>query len=165
MLKLNETVLYGTTGCCIVDRIEDKRLGKEIKKYYVLKPIAQSTSTVFVPLDNERLLSKIRRLLSADEISTMIKCVINEPDIWLENDNERKLKFGEIISSGDRKACLVLIRSLRNRQNELSQKGKRLHISDERAMKEAQRLISDEFAFVLGLKPEEVGTLLKEKIG
>ena len=160
MLTLNEKVMYGTTGVCVVDSIQDKKIGKETRRYYVLKPVAQSSSTVFVPADNEKLLSKVRRVLSAEEIRTIISALHDEPDIWLDNDAERKIKFGEIISSGDRKACLVLLRTLHNRQDYLSGKGKRLHIADERAMKEAQRLIHDEFSVALQIKPEEVGAFI-----
>lgn len=164
MLALNQMVMYGTTGVCVVDSIQNKKIGKETKQYYVLKPVAQSSSTVFVPADNEKLLSKARRVISADEIKVIINDMRDEADIWLDNDAERKLKFGEIISSGDRKACLVLLRTLINRQEYLSGKGKRLHIADERALKEAQRLIHDEFSVALNIKPEEVGTFIRSEL-
>lgn len=164
MLVLNEMVMYGTTGVCVVDSIQDKKIGKETKRYYVLKPVAQSSSTVFVPADNEKLLSKARRVISADEVTVIINEMRDEPDIWMDNDAERKLKFGEIISSGDRKACLILLRTLINRQEYLSGSGKRLHIADERALKEAQRLIHDEFSVALNIKPDEVATFIRSKL-
>lgn len=161
VLKLNEKVMYGTTGVCVVQSVEDKRIGKEIKKYYVLKPVSQTSSTVYIPADNEKLLSKVRRVLSVEEIKTMLSSLSDEPDIWTDNDNERREKFSEIITSGDRKACLVLVRTLHNRQSALSGTGKRLHIADERALKEAQRLIQDEFSVVLNIQPCEVGAYIK----
>ena len=157
MLKLNEKVMYGTTGVCVVQSIEDKRIGRETKRYYVLKPVSQASSTVFLPADNEKLLQKVRNVLSADEVRAM-------PDVWVDNDAERKLRFGEIISSGDRKACLVLLRTLHNRQSELSTKGKRLHIADERALKEAQRLIHDEFSVALNMDIREVEEFIKAEL-
>lgn len=163
VLKLNEKVMYGTTGVCVVQSVEDKRIGKEIKKYYVLKPVSQTSSTVYIPLDNEKLLSKVRRVLSAEEIKSMLCSLSKEPDIWSDNDSERREKFSEIICSGDRKACLVLVRTLHNRQNLLSGTGKRLHIADERALKEAQRLIQDEFSVVLNIQPNEVGDYIKSE--
>ena len=148
MLKLKEKVMYGTTGVCIVESVEQKKIGREVKDYYVLKPVSQATSTVFLPADNEKLLAKVRNVLTADEV----KEISSLEDIWVENDAERRLKFNEIISSGDRKVCLVLLRTLHHRQAELSTKGKRLHIADERALKEAQRLIHDEFSIALDMK-------------
>ncbi len=164
MLKLNEKVMYGTTGVCVVDSVEDKRIGKEIKKYYVLKPVSQTSSTVYIPLDSEKLLSKVRCILSVEEIKSILSSLSDEPDIWTDNDNERREKFSEIISSGDRKACLILVRTLHNRQNFLSGTGKRLHIADERALKEAERLIHDEFSVSLSIKPEEVKAFIQSQL-
>ncbi len=156
MLNLKDTVLYGTTGVCTVESIEEKKIGKVTRQYYVLKPVNQAASTVFVPADNENLLSKVRQLLSPEEIKSIIHSLPKEPDIWFNDDGERKVKYNEIIASGDRKACLKLIRTLHNRQKELSLSGKRLHIADEKALKEAQRLIHDEFACSLNIGIDEV---------
>ncbi len=164
MLKISETVMYGTTGVCMVERTEEKQIGRETKTYYVLKPVASNSSTVFVPTDNEKLLSKVRKLITAEEIDGILEKLSTEPDFWPENEGERKEKYSEIIASGDRKACLVVLRTLYNRQKILSRCGKRLHIADERAMKEARRLICDEFSFALGINADEVGTLLRERI-
>ena len=59
MLKLKDTVFYGTTGVCVVDCVEKKKIGNMKKDYYVLKPVSQSSSTVFIPTDNEKLLLKV----------------------------------------------------------------------------------------------------------
>ncbi len=164
MLKFNQKVSYGTTGVCVVEGIEEKKIGREIKRYYVLKPVSQSTSTVFLPADNEKLLAKVRRVLTADEVNDIIKTSKEEPDIWPENDAERKITFNGIITSGDPKACLVMMRSLQNRQNVLSSNGKRLHIADERALKEARRLVHDEFAVALDMKTDEICSYLKTEM-
>lgn len=164
MLKLNEKVVYGTTGVCVVDSVENKRIGRQTKSYYVLKPISQATATVYLPADNEKLLSKVRAILSADDIKLILKGLNDEPDVWADNDNERRLKFSSMISSGDRKDCLLIMRCLRNRQRFLSGSGKRLHIADERALKEVERLIYDEFSIALDIRPEEVNSFINKEL-
>lgn len=164
MLKLHDTIMYGTTGVCTVESIENKKIGKVQRKYYVLKPKAQATSTVFLPADNTQLLSKVRCVITVEEINGMLKSLHEEPSIWIDDDNERKARFGEIVTSGDRKACLVMLKTLVDRQKELSEKGKRLHLADERVMREAQRLINDEFGYVLGMGVEDVKALIFERI-
>ena len=163
MLTLSEKVMYGTTGVCSVERIEEKRIGRTVGKYYVLKPVSQSTSTVYVPYDNEKLLSKVRKVITPDEIKELFRSLSEEPDIWFENDAERRMKYNDIISSGGCKQYLLLIRTLYNRQVMLSNCGKRLHISDERALKEARRLISDEFSYALGTTREQAEKLVEQE--
>ncbi len=164
MLKLGEMVTYGTTGVCTVERIEEKKIGREMKSYYVLKPVSQSTSTVFLPADNERLLAKTREVLSADKVKAMLDGFLFEPDMWVNSDALRRVQFNEVIASGDRKACLSLVKTLLTHQTELSSKGKRLHISDERALKEAQRLVCDEFAVALEIDIKDVETIIRDKL-
>lgn len=164
MLNLGEMVMYGTTGVCIVEKFEERKIGREVKSYYVLKPVAQASATVFLPADNEKLLLKAREVLTADEVRAIIGEVLNEPDIWVESDGERKLRFSEIISSGDRKAFLLLFRTLYNRQKFLSDKGKRLHLSDERFFKESQRLVNDEFSIALSISLDDIGRFIKKEL-
>lgn len=163
-MELKEKVVYGTTGVCVVDSIEQKKIGRNIKQYYVLKPVAQSTSTVFLPVDNEELLAKAHRILSVDEIENIVASVIDEQDEWVDNDAQRRTRFSEIISSGDRKRLLLMMRTLYNRRAQLSLSGKRLHISDERAFNEVQRLIFDEFSVVLSITQDDVINFLKERL-
>ena len=162
-MNLNDLVLYGTTGVCTVASIENKKIGRVTRKYYVLKPISQSTATVFVPADNNELLSKVRRILTLDEINELLKLLLDKENIWYDNDNERKVKYSEIVSSGDRLSCLVLLRTLQFKQKELVGKGKRLHIVDERFLKEAQRLIYDEFSIVMKKPIDEVDSFIKNE--
>ncbi len=164
MLNLNDTVVYGTTGVCTVESIEDKKIGKVKRQYYVLKPMAQATSTVFVPADNDELLSKVRTLLSKSEVKEMLSRLSSEPNVWIDDDAERKLKFSQIVSSGNRRECLCMLKTLCNRQKELSEKGKRLHLADERIMREAQRLIFDEFSYVLEMDVNDVQKLICEEM-
>ncbi|MBO5747247.1 MAG: CarD family transcriptional regulator [Clostridia bacterium] len=164
MLKLNEKVMYGTTGVCVVEKIEDKKIGREVKRYYVLKPVTQSSSTVFLPADNEKLLSKARDVLTKKQICGIVEELKLTDDVWVDSDNDRRLKFSEMISSGDCKVCMLLLRSLLNRQTELLEKGKRLHLADERALKETQRLTFDEIAEAFGVSLDEAEAYFKMEL-
>lgn len=158
MLKLNDTVLYGATGVCTVSDIEEKKIGKLIKKYYVLKPVANSSATIYLPTDNEVLLGKVRRPLSKSEIEALLLRLKSDNDIWIDDEDQRKLRFSEMILSKDRMDCLRVLKALKSYQLKLSKQGKKFHISDDRILKEAERLIYDEFSFVLKidrLKAEE----------
>lgn len=164
LINLNDTVLYGAMGVCRVESIEKMKFGKERKKYYILKSVNQPESTFYVPVDSDELKSKIQRILSVDEIFEVIKSVTLSEDIWIDDDNERRLKFGEIIGNGDRKELMLLVRSLYNHKQNQEAIGKKFHAADERCLKDAQRLLHDEFAFVLNLSPEEIAPFIESQI-
>lgn len=164
MLNIGETVLYGTTGVCLVEGIEKKTLGGEEKSYYVLRPQSLGKCTVFVPTDNKALLEKVRRVLSREEILNIIDSLPKREDIWVDDDASRRERFSSILNGGDRAELMLLIRTLYRREKQRRAEGKRLHIADERIMAEAERLLHDEFSAVLGIKENEVVPFIMNRL-
>ena len=37
--QINDTVMYGADGVCIISEITERKIGTEIHKYYILKPV------------------------------------------------------------------------------------------------------------------------------
>jgi len=156
MFKENDTVLYGVEGVCIVTEITERQFRDQVMKYYVLKPVYREGSTVFVPINNEALVSKMKRILSVEEIHQLIRNMPNEELIWIDNDNQRKEKYKEILRSGNRKDIIQLIRTIYLKQEELKKIGKKIHAADDGIFKEAEKILYEEFAYVLNIKKDEV---------
>lgn len=157
MFNVGDMVLYGSTGVCRISEVTDMRMGRETKKYFILNPVSQDNSTVFVPVDNELLVGRMRKVLTESEIKKMLNDVDQNENIWIDNDAERGEKFNEIIKSGDRGQIILVVRALYKHQRELTKHGKKLHLADERCLKDAERLIRDEFSIVLNIEPDMVG--------
>ena len=155
MFCVGQTVLYGSNGVCTVEGVTEKRIGKNTLQYYVLKPLATDSSTLFVPTANEKLVSKIRCVLTREEANALLAAlpVCGE---WNGNKQERSEAFRAVISEGSRVELIRLIRLICFHEREQSAKGKRLHISDERFLKEAEKMICEEFSLVLQLNRDEV---------
>ncbi|WP_040197362.1 CarD family transcriptional regulator [Candidatus Soleaferrea massiliensis] len=164
MYEINDTVLYGGHGVCRIVEIEERDLCGNRMEYYILKPVYDEKSTVFVPVHNEALTTKMRRILSVDEIYALIASMPNEDSKWIENENERKEKYREIISCGDRIQLIRAIKALYQHQQEQQARGRKLHLADERFFKEAEKMLYDEFALVLHIKPEQVFPFIQEQI-
>lgn len=164
MFYVNETVLYGTEGVCRIADIERKNFGGKQMEYYVLRPVYQDSSTIFVPLQNEALLKKMRRILSAEEIVEIIRAMPSEEYLWIEDEAERRETYKGILMDGDRGALVRLIKTLYAHQKKQQAKGKKLHISDERFLKEAEKILYDEFALVLNIKRQQVLPFILDQI-
>lgn len=156
MYHAGDTVVYGTQGVCTITSIEENDISGSTMEYYVLKPVYDQNATIFVPVKNETLVGQMKAVLSAEEIYALIRSMPNEQTIWVEDEDERKRTYQEIIRRGDRKELIRLIKTLYFHQQSQHQKGKRLHQADEAALKQAEQLLYHEFALVLHLKPEEV---------
>ena len=155
MFCVGQTVLYGSNGVCVVDDVTEKRIGKTKMQYYVLKPLCNNTSTLFVPTANQQLVSKMRRILTEDEAEAILRDLPPCGD-WNDNKQERSEQFRAIITEGSCVELIRLIRLVRTHEQEQLAGGKRLHISDERFLKEAEKMICEEFSLVLHISRDEV---------
>lgn len=155
MFCVGQTVLYGSNGVCMVDDVTEKRIGKTKMQYYVLKPLCNNTSTLFVPTANQQLVSKMRRILTEDEAEAILRNLPPCGD-WNDNKQERSEQFRAIITEGSCVELIRLIRLVRTHEQEQLAGGKRLHISDERFLKEAEKMVCEEFSLVLHISRDEV---------
>lgn len=156
MFEQGQALAYGASGICRYDGTIRQKSGNRFVSYYVLKPVYNQGSTVYVPVDNEKLVARIRPLLSQREILDMIHGLPQAEELRVEDEGERQSVYREILQTGDRRKILQVIKSLHLRQSRCRQAGRKFHAVDERLLKDAEAVLHEEFAFVLGLPREQV---------
>lgn len=164
MYKVNDTIMYGTQGICKIVEITEKDFMGTKKEYYVLKPINDTSATLFAPVNNAKTEAKMRRILSEEEIYELIETMPYEEANWIRNENERKEKYKNIIASSDRVELIRMIKALYYQKREREADGKHLYISDERFMKEAERILYDEFQYVLKINKADLMGFIFDRI-
>ena len=100
--KIGDNIVYAGSGVCQIDDIKDISFFKEKpQKYYVLKPLFVTRSQyVYVPYDNEAQVSRIRPVASKKEAIALIDKLPIDNCSWIEDRNERKSTFTDIIVNG-----------------------------------------------------------------
>lgn len=164
MFNINDVIMYGSHGVCKIEGIEDKELMGTKKKYFVLKPVKSEISTYFVPTENDKLLAKMRKLLSVKEINELIDSMANEKANWITNENERREKYRAILCDGNPLELIKIIKAIFIEKKEREANGKRLHSSDERFLKDAERILYGEFEYVLNLSEDQLMTYILDRI-
>ncbi len=160
MFKIGDVVVYGTAGVCKIEEISSKTFGTVNCNYYVLKPLIQTASTVFVPVENERLTRKMHPILSQEEFLKVFCAAKNGETIRPDSEIERREKFTEILESGNRQSLILMVYDLNNLKSEQQQCGRRLHIADERLLNSAQTLLFEEISYVFKIDITEVSSFL-----
>lgn len=151
-----DLVIYGKTGICKIEEIADRTFYEEAREYYILKPVNNDKSTIYAPVDSESTDNRMRRVLSVDETHDLIKGMPDEPSIWINNESQRKERFKQIISGGNRRELVQLIKTLYlHRQNQKAA-GKKLHAADEQYFKEAEDLLYNEISVVLNIQRSQI---------
>ncbi len=164
MHKVNDMVLYGTEGLCRITEISIRNMHGEDVEYYVLKPVGETGSTIFIPTGNASLTAKMRRILSPEEIYALIRTMPACDTAWIENENERKQRYREILADGDRQELIRMLRAVYLYGEERKNQGKKLHLTDEKFLKDGEKLLHEEFAHVLNLKKDEVLPFIMKRI-
>ena len=165
MITKNEIVVYGTTGICQIIGIENKEFSAgETISYYVLKPIYTANTVFYVPVNNEQLVEKMHHVLTKQEIDTLLEEIRDDHIAWIDDDQARSAAYGAIIARGIRAELLVLIKCLYTHRIELRNSGKKFHAADEKLLVAAEKLVSEEFAYVLGIDIDQVPDYIAGKI-
>lgn len=161
MLTVGQTVVYGTQGVCTVKEISMLKLGKTKGEYYALSPIDDPGSTVYVPTANEKLMSKLRPVLTGEEADALITEAVREPLEWIESDAERKSACDNIVKNGDRKQLMRLVGMLYRRRELLKDQKKHFHNVDAQYLKTAERMLHGELAYALGIAVDDVADYIR----
>ena len=155
MFKVDDYIMYGRTGVCkVVDITNEKFINGEERKYYVLSPIHNNNNTIIkIPLDNTKV--PMRKIISKEDVTSLINDMSNMEELWLEDEKKRSNEFKTMLKSGK---CEDLIKLISNKRH-----SKKLNKADKEIIKEAERLVNEEFAIILNISPKEVNSYISSK--
>lgn len=149
MFEINDVVVYGAQGVCRIVGIDQQKINGAIKEYFVLKPKNDKGATFYVPTWNEKAWGKMRKVMTKKDVDALIDSMPSKTPIWIENENERKTAYKKILASDDQAAVISMIQALFMHKKEREAEGKRLHMTDEHFMKEAEQILYNEWQYVL----------------
>lgn len=155
MYQIGDSFLYGREGVCKITDIVTRQIKGEDKQYYALEPQDQHIK-IFIPVDNNQAVSKMRRVLSKEDIYKLIKAMPDNETIWIEDKNVRKQKYNNIIINGDHEQLVKLIKTLYLHREEKLKSGKNFHVQDQQFLDTCEKILYDEFSTVLNIKPDQV---------
>ncbi len=155
MFKVDDYIMYGRTGVCkVVDITNEKFINGEERKYYVLSPIHNNNNTIIkIPLDNTKV--PMRKIISKEDVTSLINDMSNMEELWIEDEKKRSNEFKTMLKSGK---CEDLIKLISNKRH-----SKKLNKADKEIIKEAERLVNEEFAIILNISPKEVNSYISSK--
>ncbi|MBO4838904.1 MAG: hypothetical protein J5493_06000 [Lachnospiraceae bacterium] len=162
MLTAGSMVYYGLNGVCCVMGTVEKNFDGSLSRYYELHPYFRKNEVIFLPENNEALLAHLRPLISREDIDVILRDCPQTKCPWPEPEPVRRDAFKTILRSGDQLEIIRLIRTLYERKTQLTACGKKLRTSDTAFLKDAERLLNEEFAFVLEIPPAEVPAYIRE---
>lgn len=164
MYQTGDRVVYGIHGVCEIVGTEDKTVDRKKVSYFVLQPLAQQEARFYIPVHNEAALAKLRAVLTAEDINTLLHSDQVRDNTWIADENQRKLRYRSLINSGDRTSLLCMVRTIYLHKQAQEAIGRRLHLCDENFLRDAQKLLESEFSLVLNIPQNEVGSYIRSAL-
>ncbi len=154
----DEVLVYDIFGLCMVKEIKSMSFIKTEPKqdYYVLSPLSGSSTVYYVPVNSEKALTKLRRPLTKAELDNLLSESAEKELEWIENRQLRSESFRNVFEKGITPELVSLIKCIYSHKTVLSERGKKLSANDETVFSGAERLLNEEFAFVLGIEKDQV---------
>lgn len=153
----DDILVYGNYGLCRMVGIKNTSFVSGVPKqdYYTLVPLSNGASTYYVPVENEKAVSKLRFPLSEEQIKTMLTESKGRDIQWIENRQLRSDTFGEILRKGVSSELVALVSCFRFREETLSQQGKSISTTDEIIFNSARELLFEEISYGLGIEKDK----------
>lgn len=156
MFAKNDTVFYQKNGICEIVDISEKTISNLTKKFYVLRPINDTRTVVYIPCDSEALVALMKKILTKEEIEIILKKLPTQPSVWIEDRNARKEKFQTILQHGDCLEIITMLKTISIKREELIEKRKKLSASDDSIYREAEKMLKETFSYILNIPKENV---------
>lgn len=166
-LRRSEHVVYASNGICFIEDVKKLSFikGDPEKTYYILRPLNDKNSTIYIPEDNELLLGKIRKIITKDEIDAIIREVKTTEIVWIEDRKQRSAHYRELLSAPHPAFLLPLMKSIATKKAELTELGKKLAAVDRDTYEISLCFVKDEFAFALNRKEPDVIEYITRALG
>lgn len=170
MFQADDVVVYGNNGICKVTDVGTISLSgvDKQRKYYTLRPVYQSETVYYVPVENQK--TNMRLVITKDEAEQLIEDIATMESAWIVNEKEREAQYKEALRSCDCRELIKIIKTLYQRKQLRIQDGKKVTTVDERYFHLAETQLYEELGYALGMAKEEVSAYItnhitQEKIG
>lgn len=159
MYQKGDYISYSGHGVCRISDIRAMDFGSGKQDYYIIEPIAAGNATIYLPRDNPKALSRIRPVLTKEEIDAIISSVRDDQIPWPNDRKVRIAQFQHILSRRDTRELLMLASCLHKRRRE-----KGLPAGELEMLHKAEGMIEQEFSFALNIQREYIGQYIRDRL-
>lgn len=146
-MQIGDTVLHPRYGIGVIDHIEQRDQGGEIREFYVI-PKPSIAATILVPVDAADEVG-LRPISSPDKLKEAVRILSGEYDEHQSSGGLRDLSWND---------PLALAHAIRHQATE--PKSRYPKVSELHQLKRAKKLLAEELSVVLGMPDEKVAALI-----
>lgn len=164
MYQVGNQVVYGAHGVCRVVDQEERIVDRKRVTYLVLEPVGQEGSRFLVPTHNASAMSKVKHILTKEMLEAMLGSEEVRANGWIQDENQRKQTYRELLASGDRAKLMQMVRTLHRHKEEQAAAGRKVHMCDDNFLRDAEKLLLSEVSVVMELDQEQAKKYIRDKL-
>lgn len=164
MYQVGQQVVYGIHGICLILDVEVKTIDRQKVEYFVLEPVNQPGTRYYIPVNNPATMAKLSPLLSKNELDQLFENLHSYDEVWITDENHRKLMYRTLINSTDRAKLISMVRALHIHKQMQADLGKKFHQCDENFLRDAEKLLNAEVSAVLQVSSKEATQYILDHI-
>jgi CarD family transcriptional regulator len=164
MFEVNDDVIYGTSGVCVVAEITASPFDKkDARTYYkLLSAEKPAGGFIYTPVDNDRI--AMRRLLTKADANALLDTLQSLPSLEIPIEKQRKETYKQALAGGDPALWVGILRSVRERGLRMEAMKKQLPDLDRDFYDRAEKFLVSELAMVLDRPKDELLAEIRAKI-
>lgn len=163
MFEIGQYVVCGNKGVCIVENITTLDISgvDKAKKYYILKPVYVSSSTVYVPVDSA---SSMRNVLTGQEAEALIKKIPEIAELEIQNERLVEQDYRECLKTNQCESLVKLIKTIYQRRQKRLEAGRKETAVDSKYCKMTEDMLYGELAVALQMERKDVSKYFCEQL-
>lgn len=163
MFEVEDKVIYGVVGVCVVEDIANPPIKGIDGDYYYLQPVYDSKGLIYSPVNSNKVM--IRGIITGEQAEKYVERARNCKTDELLNTKVTPNQYDDMIKSQDILELMHLIRSLYNIKNERAKDLRKMKSADSRMLAAARKLLYGELAVSLGRDYDELTEQMDEYLG
>ncbi len=162
MFEKGEYIIYGSNGVCEVQDYMNAAGETDNRTYYVLAPMRSKGSTIFSPVDNQKVL--MRKVMTKEEARELLQGIPEYEDMKIRDSRTQEQQYKEILQSCNSTDSLRLLKALYQRKRKREAAGRRITAVDEKYLFLARDCLLNELSIALDMDVDDVEKILADKI-
>lgn len=156
MFAIGEYVACRNKGVCVVEDISTLNISgiDKNRQYYILKPVYQTSSTVYLPIDASE--TSVRAVLKEAEAKALLEEIPYIPTLTIVNEKQSEQTYKECMKTGDCKEWVKVIKTIYSRNSSRLKAGKKRAAVDEKYSHIVEDSLFGELAVALNIPKTEV---------
>ena len=164
MFEVGDYIIYGSNGVCEVESVGpiDCPGVSSDKLYYTLRPLYIRSSSVYTPVDNQKVI--MRGVMTKAEAEAFVDGINDIDTLQIDDEKKREIEYKKTINTCDPVELVRMIKTISNRMNQRQSEGKKMTAADMKYIHIAEESLCGELAISLDMDKNGVMSYIATKV-